>query len=170
MSPEDKFCPGCASELVVRDVHGHQRPVCPNCRRIIYYDPKVAVTSVVQRDGKVLLVRRASDPGYGLWSMPGGYVDRGEVVEEAAAREVQEETGLEVAIDGLIGLFSQAGQPVIVAAFYARETGGALSAGDEALDVGFFSLDELPALAFPGDRRIIARWLGSAGDNWSAPG
>jgi 8-oxo-dGTP diphosphatase len=168
MLPGDKFCPGCATELAVREVHGQERPVCPNCRRVIYYDPKVAVTSLVQRDGKVLLVRRGNEPGYGLWSMPGGYVDRGEVVEEAAAREVLEETGLEVAVEGLIGLFSQAGQPVMVAAFSAREVGGVLSAGEEALEAEFFPLDDLPPLAFPGDRRIIARWLDTAPDSPAA--
>lgn len=93
--------------------------------------------------------------------MPGGYVDRGEVAEEAAAREVREETGLEVEIERLIGLFSEAGQPVMVAAFLAREVGGVLKAGDEALEVGFFDVQDLPPLAFPRDRLIITRCLQS---------
>ena len=96
----------------------------------------------------------------GLWSMPGGYVDRGEVVEEAAAREVQEETGLEVEVDHLVGLFSDRGHPVIVAAFTAREVGGTLKAGSEALDVGVFATDDLPPLAFTRDLSILARWKG----------
>jgi ADP-ribose pyrophosphatase YjhB (NUDIX family) len=104
------------------------------------------------------MVRRANQPGYGLWSMPGGYVDRGEVVEEAAVREMREETGLEVKIDQLIGLFSEAGHPVVVVAFSAQEVGGVLKAGDEVLEVGFFSFDDLPPLAFPRDRLILARW------------
>jgi 8-oxo-dGTP diphosphatase len=128
---------------------------------VIYYDPKVAVASVIQRSGQVLMIRRANDPGYGLWSMPGGYVDRGEVAEEAAAREVREETGLEVEIERLIGLFSEAGQPVMVAAFLAREVGGVLQAGDEALDVGFFDVHDLPPLAFPRDRLIITHCVQS---------
>jgi 8-oxo-dGTP diphosphatase len=128
---------------------------------VIYYDPKVAVASVIQRSGQVLMIRRANEPGYGLWSMPGGYVDRGEVAEEAAAREVREETGLEVEIERLIGLFSEAGQPVMVAAFLAREVGGVLKAGDEALEVGFFDVQDLPPLAFPRDRLIITRCLQS---------
>ena len=133
--------------------------MCPECGRVIYYDPKVAVASVIQRSGKVLMIRRAGDPGYGLWSMPGGYLDRGEVVEEAAAREVREETGLDVEVERLIGLFSEAGNPVIVAAFLAREVGGTLAAGDEALEVGFFDVHDLPPLAFPRDRLIITRCL-----------
>ena len=104
------------------------------------------------------MIRRASQPGIGLWSIPGGYVDRGEVVEEAAAREVLEETGLDVVVERLLGLFSQRGHPVIVAAFAARETGGVLLAGPEAQEVGFFSTDSLPPLAFPRDMEILAEW------------
>ena len=161
MLADDKFCASCAATLEVRDIEGSQRLVCPDCGRVIYYDPKVAVTSVIQRSGKVLMICRANDPGYGLWSMPGGYVDRGEVVEKAAAREVREETGLEVEIERLIGLFSEAGNPVMVAAFLAREVGGVLKAGDEALAVEFFDVHDLPPLAFPRDRLIITRCLPS---------
>ncbi|MDP6495791.1 MAG: NUDIX domain-containing protein, partial [Dehalococcoidia bacterium] len=101
----------------MRDTQGLLRPVCPNCGRVIYYDPKVAATAVVEQDEKVLMVRRLVQPGLGLWSLPGGYVDRGEVVERAAAREVLEETGLQVDITNLIGIFSEDGHPVVVAAF-----------------------------------------------------
>ena len=87
-------------------------------------------------------------------------MDRGEVVEEAAAREVLEETGLVVSVGHLVGLFSETGHPVIVAAFAATETGGALRAGPEAQDVGFFPQEDLPPLAFPRDVQILERWRG----------
>ncbi len=79
-------------------------------------------------------------------------------MEEAAAREVQEETGLQVQISELVGIFSEAGHPVVVAAYAAVETGGKLEAGTEALELGFYPLDGLPTLAFPRDRLILARW------------
>ena len=158
MLPDDKFCQTCAAPLQLRDMEGKQRPVCPGCGRVLYYDPKVAAASIIERDGKILLIRRAGDPGYGLWSMPGGYVDRGEVVEEAAMREAREETGLEVEIDRLVGLFSEAGHPVMVAAFVVREVGGCLGPGPEALEVGFFPPEGLPPLAFPRDQLILDRW------------
>ena len=149
--------------MVTKDVFGHQRPVCPECSRVIFYDPKVAVICIVPRNGKVLMIRRSTDLGYGLWGLPGGYVDRGEVVEVAAAREVWEETGLEVAVGGLLGLFSESGNPVIVAAYIGRETGGTLAAGPEALEVEFFDVDNLPELAFPRDRQVLVRWVGDTG-------
>ena len=126
---QDKFCASCATPLERREVFGTERPACPQCGRVVFYDPKVAAVCVIARDGKILMIRRGTDTGYGLWSLPGGFVDRGEVVETAAAREAWEETGLEVAVDGLLGLFSLPGDPVIVAAFTARETGGLLAPG-----------------------------------------
>lgn len=158
MTSDHKYCPACASPLAAKNVAGTSRPVCPQCDHVVYLDPKVAATCIVERDGRVLMIRRALEPGLGLWSIPGGYIDRGEVVEEAAAREVLEETGLVVVAERLVGLFSQRGHPVIVAAFAARETGGVLQAGPEAQEVGFFSLDSLPPLAFPRDMEILAEW------------
>jgi ADP-ribose pyrophosphatase YjhB (NUDIX family) len=158
MTNSDKFCAGCGARLVLREHEGQTRPVCPDCGRVVYYDPKLAAACVIERDGKTLMVRRAVQTGYGLWSMPGGYVDRGEPVESAAAREVREETGLLVEVGQLIGLFSDAGNPVVVAAYAAKETGGVLAPGPESLDVGYFPLDGLPPLAFPRDEQIIRRW------------
>lgn len=158
MLQEDQYCSACATRLELRESDDKQRPVCPQCSRVVYYDPKVAATCVVERDGKILMVRRANQPGYGLWSMPGGYVDRGEVVEQAASREVLEETGLNVEVERLIGVFSEQCHPVIVIAFVSQEAGGVLKAGPEALDVGFFSPCELPPLAFERDREILAKW------------
>ena len=155
---QDKFCASCATPLERREVFGVERPACPQCDRVVFYDPKVAAVCVIAREGRVLMIRRATDLGYGLWSLPGGFVDRGEVVESAAAREAWEETGLEVTVTGLLGLFSLSGDPVIVAAFTARETGGILAPGPEALETAFFPPDALPELAFTRDTEILARW------------
>ena len=154
----DRFCAGCGAPLEVRNVEGAPRPVCCQCGGVVYYDPKVTAAAIVERGGDVLLVRRGTEPGLGLWSLPAGYVDRGEVVEEAAAREVLEETGLRVEVGGLVGLFSQRGETVILAAYNARLLGGVLSAGPEVLKVAFFPPSDLPSLAFPRDRQIIEAW------------
>ena len=154
----DRYCPSCSTPLEMRDAQGSRRPVCPSCGRVIYYDPKLAATVVVEQDERILMVRHLVQPGVGLWSLPGGYVDRGEPVEQAAAREVLEETGLHVDITSLVGLFSEDGHPVVVAAFDSRKTSGEAKAGPEVSELGFFSLRELPPLAFPRDVEILKAW------------
>jgi len=139
-------------------MEGYQRPVCPACGWTYYEDPKVAVAVLIGRDGRILLNRRAIQPGLGKWSFPSGYVNRGEVLEAAAAREVQEETGLEVQIRALFGVYSERGNAVILVVYTADATAGEPAAGPEVSEVGWFAPDDLPVLAFPHDDDIIARW------------
>ncbi len=153
-----KFCPACGGALQATDVEGHQRPVCQACGFVYYLDPKVAVAVIVPREDGIVLGRRAIDPGRGAWSFPSGYVDRGEVVEEAAVREVLEEIGLEIQIDGLVGLYSSAGETVVLVVYAASVLGGQLEAGPEMSELGIFPPDQLPPMAFSHDRRIIADW------------
>ena len=83
--------------------------------------PQLAVSAVIFRDGKVLLVRRARSPGKGFYSLPGGRVEYGESLHTALAREVDEETGLKIEILGLAGWLSVAG---LCLALYALRKGG----------------------------------------------
>ena len=158
MVSEHRYCPQCAGTLELKPVQGRDRPVCTRCGGVVYLDPKVTAAAVVERDGKVLMVRRGIEPGLGLWSLPGGYVDRGEVVELAAQREVLEETGLRVRVDGLVGVYSQEGQPVILVTYDSRIVGGCPMPGPEVQELDFFSTDRLPPLAFPRDREILEAW------------
>ncbi|HZR97958.1 MAG TPA: NUDIX hydrolase [Chloroflexota bacterium] len=153
-----KYCPHCATPLATREMEGYPRPVCPACGWTYYEDPKVAVAVLVGRDGKLLLNRRAIQPGLGKWSFPSGYVNRGEVLEEAAAREVQEETGLDVQIQRLFGVYSERGNAVVLIVYTAESASGDAVAGEEVSEIGWFAPDELPPLAFPHDHAIIARW------------
>ncbi len=154
--PVYNHCQGCGTALQRRRVQGKTLPVCPNCGLIVFLNPKLAVAVIVEMDGKLLLQRRAIEPGQGEWTFPSGYVDRGEVVEEAAAREVQEETGVQVTIDGLVGLYSERGNSIVLAVYHGRAQGGRPVAGDEVQEVGLFSPDELPLLDFfPHDQRIL---------------
>jgi ADP-ribose pyrophosphatase YjhB (NUDIX family) len=108
----------------------------------------------------VLLGRRRIDPGSGRWSFPAGYVNRGEVVEEAAVREVYEELGLRVRLDGLVGVYSERGQPVVLIVYAGTILDGEpLPDGREVSEVRRFPLDVLPdELAFPHDRRVLDDW------------
>ena len=162
---EERFCPKCTGLLEPTLVEGKRRPVCSKCGKIIFYDPKLATASVVAAKGRVLLVRRSIEPGMGLWSFPGGYVDRGEMVEKAAQREMLEETGLHIRIIGLLGLFSEPDNPVVLAAYTGEVTAGSPKPGPEVMELGFFDPDQLPPLAFPRDRQVIAAWLRTLTDS-----
>jgi ADP-ribose pyrophosphatase YjhB (NUDIX family) len=157
------YCAVCGRPLIERHIHGRPRPYCAACDRAVYEDPKLAVAVVIAIGEHLLLQRRAIDPGRGLWTFPSGYVDRGEVVEEAAAREAREEVNLAVHIDRLLGLYSSAGNPVVLAVYIATPLGEAFSAGDEVDDVALFDPADLPPLAFAHDARIIADFLAVRG-------
>ena len=124
----------------------------------MFLDPKVAVVVIASQDSRILMVKRDIDPMMGRWSFPSGYVDRGEVVEEAAVREVREETNVDVSLDALLGVYSRRGAPVVLVAYAASITGGSPTAGDEAQAVELFASDDLPPLPFPDDEAIIADW------------
>ncbi|MCH7718992.1 MAG: NUDIX hydrolase [Chloroflexi bacterium] len=153
-----RFCPQCGAPLRRRLVFGHRRQVCPQCSYIHFNDPKVAVGVVAQRRGRLLLVRRNHEPRLGEWSFPSGFVDAGEVLEEAAVRETKEETGLDVRIQRLLGAYSSPGERVIFIAYAARVTAGRIEVGDECQDVRFFPPDSLPPLAFSHDTAILHAW------------
>ncbi|MEX2238173.1 MAG: NUDIX hydrolase [Dehalococcoidia bacterium] len=152
------FCQRCGASLEAREIFGRSRPVCPACSYVHFDDPKVAAGVLVSEGSRLLLALRNHEPRTGFWSFPGGFVDRSEGVEEAAIREVREETGLEVVIDELLGVYSQPGEPVIFVAYTGHAVGGRLAAGDEASDAAFFPVDALPELAFPHDMEIVERW------------
>ncbi len=152
------FCPHCGGSMITRMVTDKPRRACPACGYIHFTDPKVGVGVLVVKDGKVLLVRRTMNPERGKWSIPAGFLDRGEDPEATAVREALEETGLEVAVDGLLDVYynpPQQGGASIFILYNARLLGGVMQAGDDADAVGFFGLDELPDLAFASTRDAI---------------
>lgn len=153
-----RFCPQCGAPLRRRIAFGRRRQVCPQCSYVHFNDPKVAVGVVAQRRGRLLLVRRDHEPRLGEWSFPSGFVDAGEVLEEAAARETKEETGLDVRIQRLLGAYSTPGERVIFIAYAGRVTGGRIEVGAECQDVRFFPPDSLPPLAFSHDAAILRAW------------
>ncbi|HZO25958.1 MAG TPA: NTP transferase domain-containing protein [Chloroflexota bacterium] len=158
----NRYCTRCATPLVVQPVEydgGKEHQVCPACGFVVWSDPKVAALTVIPWNGGILLGRRTQNPGKGRWSFPSGFVDRGEVVEEAARREAQEETGLEIEITGLVGVYSEPGNAVIVIAYAAEPRGGTLRADDDLVELQGFDPERLPEMAFPHDAQIVRDWL-----------
>ena len=148
-----RYCPTCAGPLQARTLKpgDPERMACGACGFVQYLDPKVAVGTIIRaEDDRVVLVRRAIEPGYGLWVFPGGYVDRGEPILSAALREAREESGLDVRIDRLINIYSYPGTVPIIIVYAATVLAGELCTDDECLEAQWFAADEIPwdALAF----------------------
>lgn len=143
-----RFCPHCGGPFGARILKEGDptRLVCDGCGFVFYLDPKVAVGTIIRTDDdEIVLCRRAIEPGYGRWVFPGGYVDRGEKLEEAAVREAREECGLEVELERLVSLHSYRGRTPVVIVYAARVTGGVLKAADEeSLEVRTFAADTIP--------------------------
>ena len=162
-----RYCPACGGALEGRTLKGGEpeRLVCVSCGFVFYMDPKVAVGTIIRTgDERIVLVRRAIEPGYGLWVFPGGYVDRGENVRDAATREAREESGLEVRIDGLINVYSYAGSAPIIIVYAATMTGGELCTDDECLEARLFAPSDIPwaELAFRSTREALRDYLEGA--------
>ena len=155
------FCPDCGCRLTTREVHGKPRPACPECGFVHWRNPAVGAAVVLWDDeGRILMVKRA--PGAsraGYWSIPAGYVDYGEEVRAAAARELREETGLIAEIGEPVSVASNFHDPakLTVGVWFAGTiVGGELMAGDDAEEAAWFGLDDLPELAFDTDREFLA--------------
>jgi ADP-ribose pyrophosphatase YjhB (NUDIX family) len=153
-----RFCMRCGTAMVEQVLFERDRPVCPACGWINFSDPKVAVEILVERGDEVLLVLRLNEPGQGMWSLPGGYMDADEDPARAAERECREETGLDVEITHLLDVLSDREFPNsadIVIAYAARIRGGILKAGDDAGQAEFFPRADLPPVAFRVARRVL---------------
>jgi ADP-ribose pyrophosphatase YjhB (NUDIX family) len=167
LAPGDdlQYCPRCAAPLIVRLLPTEDRPrlVCDR-GHILYVNPKLVVGVIPERGGRILLLRRAIEPRYGFWTFPGGFMEIDESVEECAAREALEETGILVKISGLVGVYSRPGPhgPAIVSIVYRGRVGaGRVKAGREALETRWFKPDEVPwdDLAYDTTRWALRDWV-----------
>lgn len=163
-----RFCAACGGHLSQGSFppHGIARPICDRCGRVVYAAAKPTAGALVLRDGRVLLARRGVEPGRGKWDIPGGFLEPDELPQEGAIRELREETGLIIAITGLLGFYLDDypyGQPgddekVLIVYFLATAEGDARP--DDDIDgLAWFAPDELPApadLAFPHLARALA--------------
>jgi len=175
MSESPGFCRACGSTLEWRlpDGDDHQRRICTQCGRIDYRQPKLGAGVVVVNDGRLLMTRRSIEPYLGLWCLPAGFVEEDEGTAECAVREAQEETGYEVEIDRVFGVYDYADDPRgrgTLVLYEARLEGGEGRAGDDAAELAWMPIESIDEaeVAFRQHRRAIhqlqARMRGEAAD------
>ena len=153
-----KYCPRCGTSLTEQLHTGKLRPVCPACGWVYFPDPKVAVAVLIKKDEEVLFVQRRFDPQAGHWTLPSGFVDAGEDPKVAAERECLEETGFVIRDLHLLDvIFSQehARGASILIIYQAQVESGELKPGDDARQVAYFNIHNLPPLAFASTRQIL---------------
>jgi 8-oxo-dGTP diphosphatase len=153
-----RFCPRCGSHAEVSFPRSIR---CAACGYGAFFNPKpVACAIPATADGSLYLMRRGFEPSRGLWTMPGGFVDLGESVEDAAIRETKEEIGVAIEISGLVGVYSRSTDRIVVVVYAARAD-GTPTRTEEALEIGAFGPTTIPweQLAFWSDGRALRDYL-----------
>ncbi len=142
-----------------------ERLTCPDCGHVAYENPKIVVGSVVAEGDSVLLCRRAIEPRLGFWTLPAGYMEMGETVEEGARREAWEEARARIALDGVLAVYSIARLGQVQVIFRARMEQPGFEAGPESLEVRRFAWADIPwdDIAFPSVRWALQAWRDDVG-------
>lgn len=153
------FCTRCATPMAPVMLGGKERSQCPACGFVLWRNPAPVGMALIEHEGKLVLIRRSEAPLADYWAPPAGYVECGESVPAAVCREAREECGLEIKLDGLIGVYSQADVDVLIVAYRAHSCGGVLRAGDDASDARLFAAMELPPQQPPADGTATDRWF-----------
>lgn len=178
-----RFCPACGTPTVPKQAEGRERDYCPACNRLHYENAKPCSGAlVVDEQGRVLLGKRSIEPFFGLWDIPGGFLEADEHPEAGAVREVLEETGIAVELTGLLGVWMDTYRPgddpttwhhSLNFYYTARPVGGAIAANGafspnaESSELRWFERAELPpleAIAYENGREALQAWLARTGD------
>ena len=162
---EFRFCPKCGGGLDKKIVKSTEpkRLVCQACSFIFYQDPKVVAGTLFTLNGGIVLLQRGVEPAIGKWVFPGGYVDRGESVRDAAVRETKEESQLDVKLGPLLNVYSYPRSPNVIVVYTAQVVGGTLTAADESTDARVFPAKEIPwhDLAFDSTKDALNDYIRS---------
>ena len=154
-----EFCSYCGEKNHYGFIDGNTRYHCIQCSTIHYENPKPTATLICHKNGKILLVKRAMEPGKGYWGLPGGFIERGESPTAAAVRELKEETQLDGKVITLLGTCStfntMFGDILLLGMEVEINDWSKLHPGDDAAEAEFFNLTKIPPLAFPCYEKII---------------
>ena len=162
------FCPKCGGSLGNRYVDGdkHERLVCANCGFIFYQNSKPCASALLEKDGRVMLVRRAVEPYKGCWDIPGGFLENGEHPEDGVVRELLEETGLTIEPTEILGIFmdiyayGDGGDHTLNFFYTARIASGEPTPASDVDAIGWFGPHEIPEnVAFACCRQALDAWI-----------
>lgn len=155
-----RHCQHCGAVLVALTfADGRTRAHCERCGAVAWRNPVPVGMALIEHEGQLVLIRRLADPLAGYWAPPAGYVESGESVPQAVLREAKEETGLVVALDGLLEVYSRADVNVLIVAYRAHSIGGALAAGDDAIEAGLFAPGAWPQEPPPESGAAMDEWF-----------
>ena len=153
-------CPLCATPLKVTNYNERLRNVCPKCDFVDWHNPSPAAGAVLVDQGRLLLVKRADYPREGDWCIPAGFIEWDESAADCAVRELKEETGFDIEVQGLFNVYSGNDDPrtnALLILYFGKVVGGTAQAGDDAAAVEFFSLADIPDnIAFAAHIQAIA--------------
>jgi len=162
-----KFCTQCAAPLQLRVPEGDHRPrhVCEACGSIHYQNPKLVVGCVPEHEGRILLCRRAIEPRRGYWTVPAGFMENGETLQQAAARESQEEALADVTIGSLLAVVHVLHAEQVHVFFRASLPKGSYGVGAESLEVKLVARADIPwdEIAFPSTDFALRHYLEDRG-------
>ncbi|OPH59715.1 NUDIX hydrolase [Paenibacillus ferrarius] len=154
---EAKFCMTCGAAMESRDVDGTVRRACTVCSFVHWGNYSIGVGALVMKDEKILLVRRAQEPGKGRWTNPGGYIEQHELIQETIVREVMEECGVRAEVTRLVAVrdLPRSIHNVYIAFELDYISGEPTPDGVEVDAAGFFSLQEMETMPVAD----FTRWL-----------
>jgi len=146
------YCSTCKTRNQFSEIEGQTRYHCLKCKTIHYQNPKPTATLICIKNNQILLIKRAFEPSKGEWSLPGGFIELGETPEDAAKRELKEETNLNGEVIKLLGHCSHFnsifGDILLIGMEMKIKNWDNLKVGDDAQEAGIFDIDNCPKLAF----------------------
>ena len=151
------FCMKCGSQMGLREIDGVERKACSSCEFVYWGDYSIGVGGLVIRENKILLVKRAHDPGKGYWTNPGGYIEQFENIEETIQREVKEEAGITARVNRIVALrdLPRHIHNVYIAFTMDYINGEPVPDGIESDEAGFYTLEEIEQM----NVAPFTRWL-----------
>ncbi|NLN61202.1 MAG: NUDIX hydrolase [Deltaproteobacteria bacterium] len=164
------FCPHCSNRIRKNDENGIIRDWCPHCNVYFYENPLPVVSAIVVQERRILLVKRGKAPYKDLWCLPTGFAETGESIEDAALRELKEETGMEGNIQGLVDVDSCTNYfygDLIFVTFEIECTTGKLRPGDDTVAAKYFPLQNIPKLAFRSNSKAVVTYIRGMSDYWA---